>query len=550
MMMLVFPMLDAAVAPRLEYFAMDHLYLTQRGAGCYEFLDRIRQHKTLKRLDLIKSGARQVPIDMVQKTMECIQHIEVLKWNPFVYRRPHPDEDHLGKERLAEAVFQRRKEIYVTQGPPLCIEKNRVFLDRGYIRLGSVDAIDIVSGTTTTMPEVFSIKDLDLSFMVLDAELSGPIVTFLERCPDMERFVVPSILLRGHVQGRASVLLLNLLIRWNRLKELIIPSCNVGERGLKDIIRAAAGKCRRRHGHGHGSPETHPSTTSSPPSLDTMMDPPLPAPPSLSPPPAGHGRGLTCLHISGGVESFPLASQAIIKYHSRTLVNVRLVGSKVVNHADLQRLLCCCPNLEVLETMDVWGPDELSQGLARDPILHTADIVEVSVPDSGKGSGSGSAPCWMNYSMVEHDDCRYGLGWVCKRLRVLTLRYYPTDPRSGRMTGIPFDMAVQVGKLRHLEDLRIGRQGPQTVEPRRFSWTSTTGSPFGSHQRQQQQQEEQRVGEAKDERTLSVTVALQIWARELSRLRMLELRGLQDHVNGDDIRKASEAWKQIEWIQY
>ncbi|KAG0228001.1 hypothetical protein B0O80DRAFT_294594 [Mortierella sp. GBAus27b] len=616
MMMLVFPMLDATVAPRLEFFMIDHLDFTQR-ASAFEFMNRIRQLKTLKKLQMTRP-MQPIPLDVVQRILECIRQIEVLKWSLGIYRGRYESRERWENElTIGDAIFQTLMDTYITRSPPMYMEKNRIVVDtRPFdeaglatittatgVTLPSIAGIvakvgTVVTGSATeppspsplsqpTMdlelderPERYAIKDLDFSFSLAHEDYLHTVTGFLRQCPDIERLVVPSWFLK---EDSTTTVLPELLLNWIHLKDMVISTCRhiPEERVLAEIICAAAGQGSQSLDM-TGSAMTGALPLPLPPAPATALALAAATAAAATPIAAaggggGGGRGLRYLRLEAGGIPLSLPSQAVIQFHSQTLVHVNLVKSRAMDRVDVQRLLCSCPNLEILETMDRWSEDDWIPTQVRDPILYTADMVAVSGPAPSTttttaaagtascrvGSGQEQASC----SQAEDDDDDDGpeWGWICKRLRVLTLRYYPMDTTTGGLTGIPYELAIQLGRMRYLEDLRIGRQAapeighriPLTPLASLVSPSPASLVPFLAqqpqqyqHQQHQQQQQQQPSGKTKSARIESVSLALRIWAKELTQLKRLELRGLQIYTDPQEIDKAKEAWKQMEWVQF
>ena len=553
---LILPMLDPAVVPRLESITITHFNTAQR-AMFYECMERVHNLTTLKKLR-IEPKNLFVPCEMYRRIVECIPQVEAFSMDIRIHHRwgclkeARQDlEEWLQGESPDESFYESPLDTSLTIVPSFNIKKGRIFVDtKPFERywtmetpmattVATAERFSVVSRFPLKLPSRFAIKDLEFGFALFDYGETTSIAAFLERCPDIERLVVPA----GVLHMSLCSVLLELLPNWIRLKEMVIGEFPfyVEESTLAEILRLASQSGRRYGRHPQQDQQQI---------LNSVLD-------------AGDsGDGLESLCIGGGSISFLQASQAIIAFHGRTLVRVTLVNSRIVDRSNLQRLLCSCPNLEILEAMSTLT-DKSMWTRCNDPVLSSEDILAVS----------GPAPATKSVAW----------GWVCTRLRVLKLRYLSREPETGWDTGIPYELAVQLSRMRCLEDLRLGRMAgdmrdrsaeiialftsmsasvstgiPLTDlnsvmrddnENPEVSGNDGTLSTMGTTD-QQTKSNECHLEEETRRRTESVTMALRIFARELSRLKTLELRGLKTIVVHDEIRNAKKAWKQMEWVQY
>ncbi|KAF9923413.1 hypothetical protein BGZ65_008897, partial [Modicella reniformis] len=420
---------------------------------------------------------------------------------------------------------------------------------------------------------------LEFPASVYDNNVLRYITGFLGRCLDIERLVVPKALLCPDTHSK----LVELLARWDHLKELTIVEFYLTDRMLAEIIRTACqARRRRRHldnwspSHHAASLETalsdlgHTNTTTATITTTTTTTTTTTAAVGDSIMTPQGGQGLESLHLRQGFVSYPHSSLAIIKFHGATLVCVTLVNSKVVDRADLHQLLCSCPNLEVLEAMATLAKDSFTWSKSGDPVLAMEDMNMSCFPSPGHDS--------ENEETIESSK-RW---WICSRLRVLKLRYLPRELLTMWETGIPYELAMQLSRMRHLEDLRLGRVtaarlGIILTDPEYgfgvLSPSSASSAPSSAPSSSSslaavavtvtcetdstsilrllsKSDSSYESAASIKKRTESVTLTLQTMARELKNLKRLELRGLKAYVDHDELRKARKAWKQIEWIQY
>jgi len=485
---LIFPLLNPFVVPRLRRLWIENFDYDQWEASVV-CMARIRRLETLREL---KIGFKRwtVRCEMFRKILESIPQVETLIMNVSLY--------HISTDTPNEEAA-----TWETGPPESALSPIPRFI--GPFKL----------------PERFAMKKLDLQTWRYPKDLDS-IVVFLKRCPNMENITIP-------LSHPAYSQFVELLKGWVYLRKLTLVESVLSDDMLAEVIRSAH--------HGDPSLQQSSPTSSSKRNINASYK----------------AQGLESLCILDGKDSYPETSQAIISSHGQTLVSIVLTRSKVVNRADLQRLLCSCPNLETLDAMSFFALDKW-----RDPILYTADILAVS--------GSAAA----NESVA--------WGWVCTRLRVLKLRYLPRETETGWDTGIPYELAVQLSRMRCLEDLRLGRMAgdmhdrPAEIIASSLALTSMSGSvsadipltDLNSVMRdgdenpevngkdstlftvgttdQQTRSNECHLEEETRRRTESVTMALRIFARELSRLKTLELRGLKTFVVHDEISRAKTRW--------
>ncbi|KAG0004793.1 hypothetical protein BGZ65_012677 [Modicella reniformis] len=522
-MRLILPILDGTVAPKLESVKIEHVDFNQT-LVLLEFMARIQQLE----LRELRIGPRtwSISCQMLRRILECLSKIEIFSFDILVFHY----------WRSTESAEQESAAWESEEGSP-----------HSEITTTIISSTTTITTTTTTtsiipeseevdsivwrlplkLPDRFAMKDLDFVVMNCDNELDS-IVAFLSRCPDIERLVVPPVLLISQTFQRLTDLLLN----WIHLREMTIVQFYLTDHMLSEVMKAA---CRNLRHHRHH--QQH---------LDSeQVDGPMESQGTTGP-------GLKSLHIWHGSESFPGTCQTIVEFHGATLVCLTLVGSRVVNGTDLQQLLCSCPNLEVLEAMSTLDKDRYTRSTAGDPILSTEDMLTVSGPIPTTSSRD------KNDDDDDDDDDNVLVlppemgewGWVCTRLRVLKLRYLPRETKMGWETGISLELVEQLGRMRYLEDLRLGRMTglrlclgtlSDSVLLKKIIDTSssTSGSiPYF----------DSRLGFRR--RTESITSALRIMSRRLNNLKKLELRGLKEYVDRDEVKNARRAWKQIEWIHF
>ncbi|KAG0233791.1 hypothetical protein BGX31_004767 [Mortierella sp. GBA43] len=434
------------------------------------------------------------------------------------------------------------------------------------------------------LPDRFAMKHLELPISNCHSELDS-IVAFLKRCPDIERFTVPPVLLTI----QTVVKLTELLVDWIHLKELIIVEFYLTDNGLAEVIRTACqGRRRRLNGWSSSFHQFQHLDAFNTKSLENAISDLSFA--TISEDDSMMGQGLESLRISQGFRSMPETSRAIIELHAATLVSVTLVNSRVVNRADLQLLLCSCPSLESLVALS--DPSTMSGTSAwkiHDPFLSTGDMLRIAGPLPMTEVSLRKQRQEENGEFSAQTEKMEEWGWVCTRLRVLKLGFLPRQDDWSCETGFPYELAVQLGRMRYLEDLRLDRvQGitfglhsfqdsfgtpssvstsmsmlgspptpttTTTITPTTWSETETmTIAPISIFDTMDQPCELGHYDIGADEearlRTESVTMALRILAKELRHLRRLELKGLKDYVDRDEIRKARRSWEHIEWIQY
>ncbi|KAK3822900.1 MAG: hypothetical protein J3Q66DRAFT_437336 [Benniella sp.] len=251
--------------------------------------------------------------------------------------------------------------------PSFSIKKGRIFVDtKPFDRywtmetpmattVATAERFSVVSRLPLKLPSRFAIKDLDFGFSLFDYGEMNSIAAFLERCPDIERLVVPALYMS------LCYVLLDLLPNWIHLKEMVIGEFYVEESALAEILR--------------------------------------------------------------------LASQSGRHYGRHRQQDQQQILNSVLGAGD---------SGDGLESLCIGGEDILTV--------------------------SGPAPAIESVAW----------GWVCTRLRVLKLRYLPRETETGWGTGIPHELAVQLCRMRYLEDLRLGRMaGGMSDRPTEITSTSS-----------------------------------------------------------------------------
>ncbi|KFH69507.1 hypothetical protein MVEG_04319 [Podila verticillata NRRL 6337] len=221
-------------------------------------------------------------------------------------------------------------------------------------------------------------------------------------------------------------------------------------------------------------------------------------------------------------------------HHHDTLEVLDLTGSRAtgVTGAMMHAMLCVVPNLKEFVAM---GPVVIKRkhGYCGDPILRVSDM----------------------------EGAREGPAWVCRRLKVLRLRFENTDPCEGDVAAseeaqgdqnvrpaqlriVPRALVDHLSKLTLLEDLRLGRVIPGNDQ------LGDQPTPVGhspaeitSHRTNQESQA------LPQDKAITLSMALEALS-SLQRLKRLELRNLKEFLDKPCLRNSRKQWKDIEWTQY
>ncbi|KAG0233793.1 hypothetical protein B0O80DRAFT_445650 [Mortierella sp. GBAus27b] len=547
---LIFPMLDPRVVPKLWSLNIGHFTFYYKNATV-ELMARIRHLKTIKELRIMPYAA-ETSCEFFRRIMESVPHVEALTLDLTVKH-----------SAATSTVCEQELRTWIQGRDAEGSANSRMISGTSIQSTGEQttdSATELESSTTTEwvpsfkLPDRFAVKTFKVQISYCN-EVSS-VMEVLERSPDIETLKIPGFLLAPSYYSR----LVGLLPKLTRLKKLIITRLSVQELELTEVIRSASQCYRNRSDDPISNSRQRGVQSVARRSLDVAFQEfSLDQTPNTTTPSHAKsiydGRGLESLFISKGRLSSPMVSQAILDFHSMTLVTVTLAGCRMVDRKNLHRLLCSCPNLEVLDAMS----SSTSRPSSRDAILVTDEILpSTNEPSSPKEEES------------EELECRWG--WICSRLRVLKLRFFTRD---STMDWIPHDFEEQVRKMQYLEDLRLGRmtdvdflkRSERETTPTASPTTSSVSSPVtaspttptsegteGSHdsttlvatepKEQQDPTENHGVNEL-EMRTLGVTLALDRLIHNLSRLKTLEMRGLKGYMNERDIERAKESWREL-----
>ncbi|KAF9389477.1 hypothetical protein CPC16_005773 [Podila verticillata] len=248
------------------------------------------------------------------------------------------------------------------------------------------------------------------------------------------------------------------------------------------------------------------------------------------------------IHACRGLETFigsrlrrqaQLVVDALLEHRDTLRVlGLEKTHSGIMTGAMLQSLLCACPNLDTFSALSARVEGKIEARI--DPVVRGLDL---EPPDGQE------------------------MSWACDRLRVLKLQFesqigvfqdqLPQDgnihflrEKAGCVAHlieiVPPALIVQLGRLTDLEELHLGRTTDSLFDPEVVQRPSAHSGKEALDRENQRQLEMHRENVSQLLRALST----------LKNMKRLELRGLKEFIDRDELKKARTHWKQIEWVSY